>query len=163
MGVTGVGKTTVGMRLAEALGVVFVDGDDLHDTRSIDKMRRGVPLDDTDRGPWWARLNALLRTHTDDGVVVAASSLTPTARHAMTTGTEGVRFVLLHADPATIAQRLDARIGHFAGAALLASQLALLDAPDDAVVLDAGQPPDALVAAALTGLRAPGSPRTTRA
>ena len=160
MGVTGAGKSTVGSRLAAALGVPFVDADDLHDQHSIDKMRAGIPLDDVDRAPWWQRINDTLRSHLD-GVVVAASSLTPTARAAMTDGIGGVRFVLLQSDLATIAHRVDARADHFAGSALLPSQFALLDPPDDAIVLDAARPPDELVARAVTALRgAGGGPAT---
>jgi carbohydrate kinase (thermoresistant glucokinase family) len=156
MGVTGAGKTTLGVRLAAALGVPFVEGDDLHDPRSIEKMRAGIPLDDADRAPWWARLNEVLCAHAPTGVVVAASSLTRTARHAMTKGVDDVRFVVVHTDPDTIADRLEGRVGHFAGAALLPSQLALLDLPDDAVVLDAARPPEELVTEAVAALgRAP--------
>jgi carbohydrate kinase (thermoresistant glucokinase family) len=153
MGVTGAGKSTVGALLATALGLPFVDGDDLHDPGSVEKMRAGIPLDDTDRARWWARINQVLRDH-PDGVVVAASSLTPAARAAMTDGVTGVRFVLLHTDPATIARRVDARNGHFAGSGLLPSQLALLDPPVDAIVLDAARSPEDLVAEASTALRA---------
>jgi len=153
MGVTGVGKSTVGARLARALDVPFVDADDLHDARSIEKMRAGIPLDEADRIPWWERLNGVLRAHADEGVVIAASSLTPAARAAMTAGVDDVRFVLLRADPAIIAARIDDRVGHFAGTSLLPSQLALLDPPADALVLDAQRSPEELVAAALTGLR----------
>jgi len=153
MGVTGVGKSTVGARLAEVLGVPFVDADDLHDARSIEKMRASTPLDDADRIPWWERINGVLRAHAAEGVVIAASALTPAARAAMTVGVDDVRFVLLRADPRTIATRINDRVGHFAGASLLPSQLALLDPPADAVVLDAQRSPDELVAAALTALR----------
>ena len=153
MGVTGVGKSTVGARLAEVLGVPFVDADDLHDARSIEKMRASTPLDDADRIPWWERINGVLRVHAAEGVVIAASALTPAARAAMTVGVDDVRFVLLRADPRTIATRINDRVGHFAGASLLPSQLALLDPPADAVVLDAQRSPDELVAAALTALR----------
>jgi carbohydrate kinase (thermoresistant glucokinase family) len=151
MGVTGVGKSTVGARLAAALGLPFVDADDLHDERAIAKMHEGAPLDDTDRAPWLARLNVALRDHAE-GVIIAASSLTPAMRQAMTDGIDGIRFVLLDGDPATIESRLEGRIGHFAGTALLASQFALLEPPPDAVILDAGRPPDELVAQAVEAL-----------
>jgi len=152
MGVTGAGKSTVGARLADALDVAFVDADDLHDERSIAKMRAGVPLDDTDRAPWWQRINQALRAH-PDGLVLAASSLTATARAVMTEGVAQVRFVLLQSDPATIARRVDARTDHFAGSALLPSQFALLDPPVDAIVLDAARSPEELVAQTVAALR----------
>jgi cytidylate kinase len=45
MGVSGCGKTTVGMALAARLQAVFIDGDDLHPASNIARMSRGVPLD----------------------------------------------------------------------------------------------------------------------
>lgn len=52
MGVTGSGKTTVGQVLARELGWTFLDADDYHPAANVEKMRRGVPLDDSDRRPW---------------------------------------------------------------------------------------------------------------
>ncbi len=52
MGVSGSGKTTIGKVLADALHWTFVDADDFHPAANIDKMRRGVPLNDDDRRPW---------------------------------------------------------------------------------------------------------------
>src|SRR5579872_779418 len=52
MGVSGVGKTTVGERLAARLGWTFLDADDLHPPANVAKMRGGHPLNDADRGPW---------------------------------------------------------------------------------------------------------------
>ncbi|WP_346380850.1 gluconokinase [Microbacterium sp.] len=49
MGVSGVGKTTVGRELARRMGVAFIDADDLHGPENIAKMAAGAPLDDDDR------------------------------------------------------------------------------------------------------------------
>ena len=49
MGVSGAGKTTVGMALATALGWPFVDADEFHAPSSIEMMRRGEPLSDAGR------------------------------------------------------------------------------------------------------------------
>jgi gluconokinase len=155
MGVTGSGKTSVGRRVAAALEVAFVDADDFHSSAAIAKMRAGVPLDDGDRAPWLAHLNQVLREH-HDGVVLAASALTAAMRAQLTNGVVGVRFVALTGDPATIARRLAARVDHFAGAALLPSQLALLDVPPGAVVLDIEDDVEVLVARAVAALRSGG-------
>ena len=56
MGVTGSGKTTVGLALAESLHWQFVDADDFHPAANVAKMRAGIPLDDADRAPWLASL-----------------------------------------------------------------------------------------------------------
>ena len=52
MGVSGSGKTTVGKRLAEALDWQFMDADDLHSPENVEKMSRGIPLEEGDRLPW---------------------------------------------------------------------------------------------------------------
>ena len=43
MGVAGSGKSTVGRRLADVLGVEFIDGDDLHPGHNVSKMAWNVP------------------------------------------------------------------------------------------------------------------------
>ena len=52
MGVSGVGKTTVGRALARALDLPYRDGDDVHPPANVEKMARGIPLTDADRWPW---------------------------------------------------------------------------------------------------------------
>jgi len=61
MGVSGSGKTTVGVRLADALTAEFIDGDDLHTDAARAKMKSGHPLTDEDRWPWLDRIGAELR------------------------------------------------------------------------------------------------------
>jgi carbohydrate kinase (thermoresistant glucokinase family) len=55
-GVSGAGKTTVGMLLARELGWRFIEADDFHPAANIEKMRSGRPLTDKDRGLWLERL-----------------------------------------------------------------------------------------------------------
>ena len=52
MGVTGAGKTTIGVLLAQRLGWEFADADSFHSTANVEKIRLGIPLDDADRAPW---------------------------------------------------------------------------------------------------------------
>jgi len=49
MGVTGAGKTTIGVLLARRLGWEFADADSFHSTANVEKIRLGIPLDDADR------------------------------------------------------------------------------------------------------------------
>ncbi|MPZ94998.1 MAG: gluconokinase, partial [Propionibacteriales bacterium] len=49
MGVSGAGKSVVGLPLAERLGYEFAEGDDFHPAANIAKMSDGVPLTDEDR------------------------------------------------------------------------------------------------------------------
>jgi carbohydrate kinase (thermoresistant glucokinase family) len=148
MGVAGSGKTTVGAALADRLGVRFVDADDHHPPANVDKMRRGVPLDDADRAPWLERLHDVLQAAVAQGpgVVLACSALTRAARRGLAAGTP-VRFVYLQVDEDRLAARLRARTHHFMSPDLLASQLATLEEPgeNEALTVDGDRPVDAVV------------------
>lgn len=157
MGVAGSGKTTVGQRLAAALGWRFVDADDLHEPASIAKMASGQPLDDADRAPWLARLRRLIDELARAGTpaVLACSALRQSYRERLLGGCADARLVYLQASRALLAQRLHERAGHFFPAALLDTQLTALEEPDDALVLDAGRPPDDIVAELCAALGQP--------
>ena len=49
MGVSGSGKSTVAVELHRVLGWPFQEGDDLHPSSNVEKMRSGHPLDDAYR------------------------------------------------------------------------------------------------------------------
>ena len=150
MGVTGVGKSTVGMRLADAIGARFVDADDFHPEENVAKMRAGIPLDDSDRTPWLAALNALLLDAERRGetTVLACSALKAAYRDLLARDVAGFRLVHLHGTRELIAERLAGRRGHYMNPALLDSQLATLQVPDDAIALDIEASPESLAATA---------------
>jgi gluconokinase len=165
MGVSGAGKSTVGAMLAAALGAAFIDGDDAHPKANIDKMRRGAPLDDADRLPWLRDLAGRLdasRTAGGEGedrtdVVLACSALKARYRDVLTEGRMDVRIVHLTGEAAVLRRRVEARTGHFMPAGLLASQLADLEAPMEAIEVDAALAPEEIVAAVLDALHDTGS------
>jgi gluconokinase len=132
MGVTGSGKTTVGQMLAEQLGWHFADADSFHSQENIGKMRRGVALDDSDRGPWLASLRAAIANWIaqKQGAVLACSSLKRKYRDQLRGGKQ-VRFAYLQGSRQLIADRLRLRVGHFANDSILADQFADLEEPDE--------------------------------
>ena len=146
MGVSGCGKSLIGQAFATAIGAPFIDGDTLHPASNIAKMRRGAPLDDTDRAPWLDRVGAALAT---PGTVVACSALKRKYRDQIraVAGTP-VTFLYLRGQRDTLLARVSARPGHFMPPTLLDSQLATLDppAPDEAhLVADIEQTPAQIV------------------
>lgn len=165
MGVTGVGKTTVGRLLAERLGANFVDADDFHPSENVAKMRAGVPLDDGDRQPWLCALNAHLTEAARRGnaVVLACSALKSGYRERLRRGIPGLKFVHLVGQRELIAKRLGARSGHYMNPALLDSQFAALEPPNDALSLDIGPAPEELANIIYVdlGCPSPASPMAT--
>ncbi|MFC7645442.1 gluconokinase [Streptosporangium lutulentum] len=75
MGVTGSGKTTVGIALAQRLQVPFADADDFHSEANVAKMSAGVPLDDDDRLPWLRSVGSWLAGKAGTGGVMSCSAL----------------------------------------------------------------------------------------
>ena len=154
IGPAGAGKSTVGTALAAQLGWRFVDADDYHSTENLAKMHANQPLTDSDRTPWLEALRAVIAgaVERDEPTVVACSALKRDYRRILAQNIEAVRFVYLRATPRVLEQRLQKRRGHFAQPALLASQLATLEEPDDALVVDATASVDEIVATIRRGL-----------
>ncbi|MFJ6533136.1 gluconokinase [Microbacterium sp. NPDC091662] len=125
MGVSGVGKTTVGRELARRMGVAFIDADDLHGPANIAKMAAGTPLDDDDRWPWLDRVGAALAA--DPAVVIACSALKRSYRDRLRASAPAAVFVHLDAPIERVAAQATARRDHFMPPALLASQLQTLE------------------------------------
>lgn len=129
IGVTGCGKSTLGAALADALGWAFVEGDALHPRENLDKMKAGIPLNDTDREPFLKNVAQRLVERRDEGVVASCSALKRKYRDAIREQSGGVCFVLPVLDRELLAQRLRERTGHFMPPELLASQLADFEEP----------------------------------
>jgi gluconokinase len=146
MGVVGAGKTTVGQLLASQMNWEFGDADDYHPKSNVEKIRSGIPLTDEDRAPWLERLHGAILEWTSAGqsVVLACSALKRAYRDRL--AAPEVRFVFLRGDAELIADRLRSRHGHFAGEAILASQLADLEEPENAVTVSIAASPDKIVA-----------------
>lgn len=147
MGVSGSGKTTVGKKLAERLGYGFRDGDEFHPESNVAKMRSGTPLNDEDRRPWLESIQAHMRAEHEAGRggVVACSGLKEVYRDLLLRGEPWVRFIHLTGPKEVIAERMQARPGHFMPVTLLESQLATLEPPKDAWVEDLRRSPEEIV------------------
>lgn len=137
MGVTGTGKTTVGLALAQATGWIFADADDFHSEQNRAKMASGIPLNDDDRAPWLEALHSQILQWIQSGrsAILACSALKQSYRDALSRppAQSSVRFVWLDGPEALIHQRMEARHGHYMPPSLLPSQIAALEPPKDAI------------------------------
>ncbi len=155
MGVSGVGKSTIGQGLAAALGAPFADADAFHPPANVAKMSAGTPLTDDDRWPWLDAIGTWLDARGEAGGVVTCSALKRVYRDRLLAGRPGVRLLYLHGDPALVMARQAARVNHFMPASLMASQYATLEPPgadEAAIALEVDDEPAAIVAAALKHL-----------
>jgi len=157
MGASGCGKSTFGRALAAALGLRYVEGDELHAPANVEKMRSGHPLTDADRQGWLHAVGAELAR--GDGVLATCSALKRSYRDMLRAAAPDLRLIYLHGAPELLEARLSARRGHYMPASLLASQLQALQPPgvdESPIELDTAQPVATLVAAAQAQLRIAG-------
>lgn len=155
MGVSGSGKTTIGMALAVALDLPYVEADIYHPQTNVEKMSAGHPLNDDDRNPWLRALHEVLaKAEKEKGCVLGCSALKEAYRAILREGLEQpLHIVYLHASRELLLDRISHRKGHFFPAALLDSQLATLEEPKEAIWIKINQPVELIVAEAIQKLK----------
>ncbi len=143
LGVSGCGKTTVGKLLSEGMGLPFYDADDFHPKANIDKMSRGLPLDDRDREPWLEILsNRLLDWSENEGAILACSALREKYREKLAEKTGKINWVYLKGSYELILDRMKKRAGHYMGPGMLRSQFDALEEPAYGLVMNIEQGPE---------------------
>ena len=131
MGVAGCGKSLYGAELADRVNAAFIDADEFHLPANIAKMSAGIPLTDDDRWPWLDAVAAQMIA--PSGIVFTACSALRKSYREYLASRAGmpVHFIYLDADRALMAKRIAARKGHFMSPALIDSQFAPLEVPDE--------------------------------
>ncbi len=158
MGVSGSGKSAAGCALAQRLGWRFIDGDDFHPPANVAKMRAGTPLNDQDRAPWLARLNAILRHSLAKGesIVIACSALKENYRSQLGERIPGLLVAHLRGSEELIAARIAERRHRYMPASLLRSQFETLEPPALGWEIDISASLDDVVEALIEKVAAPG-------
>jgi gluconokinase len=131
MGVSGCGKSTVGVALAQALKVPYLEGDDFHSVENVARMASGTPLTDEDRQGWLGILaNRLAHAaQQGQGLVLSCSALKHRYREVLRQGAPNLGLVYLYGDKAVLIERMASRGKHYMPSSLLDSQLAALEPP----------------------------------
>ncbi|MEM8723192.1 MAG: gluconokinase [Cyanobacteria bacterium P01_G01_bin.39] len=147
MGVSGTGKSTIGKLLSDRTGWHFYDADDFHPQSNIDKMKQGIPLTDSDRLPWLSSLHQLISNtlNSNQQGILACSSLKSSYRKMLCQEQTGVIFVYLRGSYDCIQSRIEERTGHFMSSNLLKSQFETLEEPQNALIIDVANTPEAIV------------------
>ena len=140
MGVSGCGKSSLAVALAQSLALPLIEGDDYHSPQSRAKMSQGIALTDADRHSWLDVLCQQLRTH-PRGLVMTCSALKRTYRQQLRQAAPALRFGFLQITQNEAQKRVEARAkSHFFSTNLVASQFATLEDPSGepgVLVLDA--------------------------
>ena len=147
MGVSGVGKSTIGNLLAATLNIPFFDGDDYHPESNILKMSKGEALNDIDRLGWLQTLNKLALKHTtNNGCVIVCSALKEKYRDILSVNIqEYLKWIFLHGTFNQITERINNREGHFMSSNLLKSQFDILEEPKNAIKVDISLTPNNII------------------
>ena len=129
MGVSGCGKTTIGLMLAAHYDAPFLDADNLHPASNKMKMAAGRPLDDFDRAPWLRRVGEAMADAVASGSapIVACSSLTRSYRDWLREAAPDAFFAHLSGSFDLLWERVSHRAHEFMPATLLQSQFATLE------------------------------------
>ena len=137
-GVTASGKTSVGKLLSRKLKLPFYDADDFHPSSNIEKMKNGIPLNDSDRRPWLKRLRKNIESWQKNGsAILACSALRESYRSILMADMKiPMQFILLQSPTSILKQRLESRKDHFFSPALLDSQIQTLEVPDYGIKID---------------------------
>lgn len=132
MGVSGSGKTVVGNALAEQLqNANFIDGDNLHSQRNVDKMAAGIPLTDEDRIDWLKLIAKVGHDQVAHGstCIMACSALKRVYRDLLREKNQSIRFVYLKGSFELISNRISHRSHQYMPSSLLRSQFDTLEEP----------------------------------
>jgi carbohydrate kinase (thermoresistant glucokinase family) len=156
MGVSGTGKTTVAKLFAQKTGAVFYEGDDFHPPENVSKMWQGIPLTDGDREGWLRALREVIvrSLAKNELAAITCSALKAKYREQLQGGDTRVRFIYLTGPRELIEERIKNRRGHFMPATLLASQLATLEPPKNALTFSIEKSPEEIVTELIQALAA---------
>jgi carbohydrate kinase (thermoresistant glucokinase family) len=136
-GPSGTGKSVIGSRIAQALDVPFIEGDDLRSRQAVTKMRSGIMLTDEDGTSWLDRINRRTTETLADldynSVVISCSALKEEyrkqIRRHMVAHKVKVIFLDLQADREVLVRRLQKRQDRYMGANLVDSQMDIYEEP----------------------------------
>ncbi|MBZ0186752.1 MAG: hypothetical protein K8F91_10930, partial [Candidatus Obscuribacterales bacterium] len=107
MGVSGSGKTRIGQAIAEALNYEFQDADWFHPELNKAKMKKAIPLTDSDRLPWLLKLRCLIEKSIKrkTSMILSCSALKESYRQILAQKGEPVRFLYLKITPEAVRLR----------------------------------------------------------
>lgn len=147
MGVSGVGKSTIGQLLADEMNLPFFDGDNYHSKQNVEKMSSGESLNDDDRHGWLSTLNQLIKEQLkSNSCILVCSALKNKYRELLSDGIQNeIEWIHLFGDFDTIYNRINKRKNHFMPSELLKSQFDTLEKPTNAITCNIDNSPKEII------------------
>jgi carbohydrate kinase (thermoresistant glucokinase family) len=146
IGVSGCGKSTIARNLSKELGIPYYDADDYHPKENVDKMKNGLPLDDSDRASWLTTLSTHLQQwDKNEGAILACSALKEKYREVLSEGLDDCHWVFLSGDYDLIYNRMTKRQGHYMSEQMLKSQFDSLEIPSYGIHIDINKSPEEII------------------
>ncbi|PWH82171.1 phosphogluconate dehydrogenase (NADP(+)-dependent, decarboxylating) [Algibacter marinivivus] len=147
MGVSGVGKSTIGQLLADEMNLPFFDGDNYHSKHNVEKMSSGESLNDDDRHGWLSTLNQLIKEQLkNNSCILVCSALKNKYRELLSDGIlNEIEWIYLFGDFDTIYNRINKRKNHFMPSELLKSQFDTLEKPTNAITCNIDNSPKEII------------------
>ena len=144
MGVSGSGKSTIGLALASAMKIPFFDGDHFHPESNKLKMASGTALNDANRWDWLKAINQHAQNQ-KVSTIYACSALKQTYRDIVSENLNNIKWIFLRGQFSLIKERMMHRQNHFMPNSLLQSQFDILEEPSDALKIDITQTKDFII------------------
>jgi 6-phosphogluconate dehydrogenase len=146
-GVSGVGKTTIGLLLSARLDLPFYDADDFHPEENVEMMAAGMPLQDKDRHSWLQTLaKNIINWNKAGGAVLACSALKESYRRQLQSiPKEELQWIFLHSEYEVILERVSGRSGHYFKSSLLQSQYETLERPEYGLHINVNKPEENII------------------
>ena len=146
IGVSGCGKSTIARNLSKELGIPYYDADDYHPKENVEKMKNGLPLDDSDRASWLTTLSMHLQQwDKNEGAILACSALKEKYREVLSEGLDDCHWVFLSGEYDLIYNRMTKRQGHYMSEQMLKSQFDSLEIPSYGIHIDINKSPEEII------------------
>lgn len=146
MGVSGTGKSTVAIEVAERLNYTYLDADSFHSPKAKRMMANGQAINDEMRREWIENMLFYLSNEQlqDEEYVLAYSGLKRHQREMFKLIETPLVRIMLHGEQTVIASRIGQRESHFFNVNLLGSQFDALELPhpndnEDITLIDVDQ------------------------
>jgi 6-phosphogluconate dehydrogenase len=158
-GVSGVGKTTIGLLLSAKLRLPFYDADDFHPPDNVAKMAGGIALHDEDRELWLETLSkSIKKWNAEGGAVLACSALKESYRQKLQSiPREEMIWIFLHSEFEIILSRLSTRKNHYFKPALLQSQYDTLEFPSYGMHINVNKTEEEIIEEIMNNIERPKS------